>query len=45
MRCDMKTCRHNDRGYCTNKIERDVCVEVAERVLIERIVRNEDDGK
>lgn len=36
MRCDMKTCRHNERGYCTNKIEREVCVEVAERVLIEK---------
>ena len=45
MRCDMKTCSHNERGYCTNKTEREVCVEVAERVLIERIVRNEDDGK
>ena len=45
MRCDMKTCRHNDHGYCKNKKEREVCVEVAERVLIERIVRNEDDGK
>lgn len=43
--CNLTTCRHNEKGKCTNENERKICVEVAEKVLVDRIVRMADDGK
>ena len=43
--CRLDTCRYNENGKCTNKEKRKECVEVAEKVLTDRLSRIEDDGK
>ena len=43
--CNLTTCRHNADGKCTNEEKRKECVEVAEKVLADRLSRFEDDGK
>ena len=43
--CNLTTCRYNENGKCTNEEKRKECVEVAEKVLVDRLSRFEDDGK
>ena len=43
--CNLTTCRYNKNGKCTNEEKRKECVEVAEKVLVDRLSRFEDDGK
>ena len=43
--CRLDTCRYNENGRCTNEEKRKECVEVAEKVLVDRLSRFEDDGK
>ena len=43
--CNLATCRYNENGKCTNEKKRKECVEVAEKVLVDRLSRMEDDGK
>ena len=43
--CNLTTCRYNENGKCTNEEKRKECVEVAEKVLADRLSRFEDDGK
>ena len=44
-KCNLTTCRYNADGKCTNEEKRKECVEVAEKVLADRLSRFEDDGK
>ena len=43
--CNLDTCRYNEKGKCANEEKRKECVEVAEKVLVDELKRNEDDGK
>lgn len=43
--CNLTTCRYNENGKCMNEEKRKECVEVAEKVLADRLSRIEDDGK
>ena len=43
--CNLTTCRYNADGKCTNEEKRKECVEVSEKVLADRLIRFEDDGK
>lgn len=43
--CGLNTCRYNENGKCTNEEKRKECVEVAEKVLVDRLSQFKDDGK
>ena len=43
--CNLTTCRYNADGKCTNEEKRKECLEVAEKVLADRLSRFEYDGK
>lgn len=43
--CNLITCRYNENGKCTNEEKRKECIRVAEKVLVDRLSRFEDDGK
>lgn len=40
-KCNMKTCRFNENGQCTNEVKREQCVEVSEKVLCINSVADE----
>lgn len=39
--CNLTTCRYNKNGKCTNEKKRKECVEVAEKVLVNRLSPSE----
>lgn len=41
-KCKLKYCRYNDEGECINEEKRKECVEVAEAVLAESILVEDD---
>lgn len=43
--CNLTTCRYNKSGKCTSKEDREECVDVAKKVLVEELSKNKDDGK
>ena len=43
--CNLTTCRYNADGKCTNEEKREECLEVAEKVLADRLSQFEYDGK
>ena len=45
MKCNLTTCRFNKNGECQSAEDRKVYVDVAKKVLVEELSRNEDDGK
>ena len=39
--CNITTCRYNENGKCTNEEKRKECVEVSEKVLVDRLSPSE----
>lgn len=33
LKCNLKTCRYNINGKCTNKDKREICIDVSKKVL------------
>ena len=43
--CNLKTCRYNENGKCTNEEKRKVCLEVSRKVLCEDDKENKNKNR